>query len=439
MNCIYTVNVNDFVTTLARKRFRSAARRWGCDYAELLHDILPGYSSCTKLAGAERLAGYEKLAFFDGDALISEHAPNPFDLCVAEDTLYAVSDCQGPNPCDAWREVVYHLGINAGLEKKPDFKTPDELRFFNSGFWMYRKSAKIREMFAVAIESLPKSPRPYAEQGTLNLIAHNLVQVELLPETWNHLIPHNQKLIPDYYVNHFGGWAQPGLRALSELVENEGELDVLARHHGTDKSSLTKAHHGYTRHYDKFLSKWRQQPIKMLEIGVYRGNSIKMWLDYFYQANVHGVDLTNEFSVPKEMPVVDPGFAGRDHSPQPSLASSRYTFTQGNQSDSAFWKSFISQHGGSWDLIVDDGGHTNKGIITSFECLWPNISPGGYYVIEDLYCAYRPPYILNGFANHIDFIKTFLDAINKSERDMDTLYFSTELAILRKRGCNPHD
>ena len=36
-----------------------------------------------------------------------------------------------------------------------------------------------------------------------------------------------------------------------------------------------------------------------------------------------------------------------------------------------------------WDLIVDDARHDGPKTAATFALLWPLVSPGGYYVIED--------------------------------------------------------
>eukprot|EP01036_Dinobryon_divergens_P022503 gene22502-30764_t len=38
----------------------------------------------------------------------------------------------------------------------------------------------------------------------------------------------------------------------------------------------------------------------------------------------------------------------------------------------------------TWDIIIDDGGHYLDLIEKSFATLWPFVSPGGYYIVEDL-------------------------------------------------------
>ena len=54
---------------------------------------------------------------------------------------------------------------------------------------------------------------------------------------------------------------------------------------------------------------------------------------------------------------------------------------QGNRETVAQW---VQQSGGHFDVVIDDGGHGNRQILTSFERLWPELSPGGIYFIEDM-------------------------------------------------------
>jgi hypothetical protein len=58
-------------------------------------------------------------------------------------------------------------------------------------------------------------------------------------------------------------------------------LDALALASGTDKSS---AGHNYTKIYAKYFASLKDKPIKFLEIGIFQGNSVKMWEDYFSEA-----------------------------------------------------------------------------------------------------------------------------------------------------------
>lgn len=201
-------------------------------------------------------------------------------------------------------------------------------------------------------------------------------------------------------------------------------LDQIAIEYGTDKATShpevrNGRGHGYAPIYDAFFMWSRDLPIKFLEIGVGGGESIRTWLEYFSKAHIYGVDIThdtNSWNNPKASP--DP----------------RYTFVTGNQSDETFWACFKADYGTGWDVVVDDGGHSSQQIITSFNHLWPELKSGGLYCIEDLNCAYAgiSGFCPEGWQNHMDFVKDMLDAINREQREIKSLHYTRELAIIRK-------
>ena len=61
----------------------------------------------------------------------------------------------------------------------------------------------------------------------------------------------------------------------------------------------------------------------------------------------------------------------------------------GDQSDSSVLDQWVEQSGGKFDAIIDDGGHTNCQISNTFDKLWPQLNPGGYYFIEDMHADRR--------------------------------------------------
>ncbi len=64
-------------------------------------------------------------------------------------------------------------------------------------------------------------------------------------------------------------------------------LDEIGVKHGTDKSSW---HHHYLQLYELLFSRWRFSPIRILEIGVQFGHSLKTWQEYFVSASIIGID-----------------------------------------------------------------------------------------------------------------------------------------------------
>lgn len=56
----------------------------------------------------------------------------------------------------------------------------------------------------------------------------------------------------------------------------------------------------------------------------------------------------------------------------------------GNQANPSILQSWVKISQGQFDVIIDDGGHRNAQILPSLQYLWPTITPGGLYFIEDL-------------------------------------------------------
>ena len=65
-------------------------------------------------------------------------------------------------------------------------------------------------------------------------------------------------------------------------------LDALGLKHGTDKSS---SGHDYLSFFDAFFAPLRDLPVTLLEIGVYKGASLRTWEEYFPRGKIIGVDL----------------------------------------------------------------------------------------------------------------------------------------------------
>lgn len=197
-------------------------------------------------------------------------------------------------------------------------------------------------------------------------------------------------------------------------------LDQIAIEMQTDRASVfTRTYgkpHDYARHYDKLFTPLRDQQIKMLEVGVGGGEGVRMWLDYFSCVVLNGVDIVHDTNSWDK-----PGRTGN------------YIFTQGDQTDPDFWKRFIETHGGDWDVVVDDGLHSNIAVITTFNALWQHVKPGGFYAVEDLNVAYGigSSFVNANWPNQIDFLKGKIDELNKGN-EIDSIYLSKELCVLRK-------
>lgn len=209
MNCLYTCNVKhalgfniEFISERVRRSFLSACFRWGCNYAEINH-YDPDFPIChwAKLDGPKYLSGYDKLLYLDGDMVISDHAPNPFELCVDDGAMYAVADGQGPNPCPAWEQGVKLPGMEKMRERYPLMAIPPNSHYFNSGFMMFANTGLLRSTFALAHSNRDLGIMPSWDQSIINMCVFNGMRVEILPEKWNHIL-FGRPWDPEAYINH---------------------------------------------------------------------------------------------------------------------------------------------------------------------------------------------------------------------------------------------
>ena len=64
-------------------------------------------------------------------------------------------------------------------------------------------------------------------------------------------------------------------------------LDELAIKYAADKSSHS---HKYTQFYDLFFTPVKNSNLKILEIGIASGASLKMWRDYFITSIIFSIE-----------------------------------------------------------------------------------------------------------------------------------------------------
>lgn len=156
--------------------------------------------------------------------------------------------------------------------------------------------------------------------------------------------------------------------------------------------------HHYLPIYDRYFSQWRGRPVKFLEIGVFKGGSLSMWRQYFGpEATIFGIDI-------------DPACAAFD--------SDEARVRIGSQDDPDFLRRVVAEMGGV-DVVLDDGSHQMAHIRTSLETLFPLLTVGGTYMIEDLHTAYWRLYG-GGFSRRMNFFHTLREIVD----DMHGTYHS---------------
>lgn len=129
--------------------------------------------------------------------------------------------------------------------------------------------------------------------------------------------------------------------------------------HGNAKQRL------YWELYESILAHRKDEPIKLLELGVHSASSMLIWKEYLPKATIVGFDI----------------------SPKPPLFpdSPRIHFVQGDQSNFDDLRKAADIVGGQFDMIVDDASHVGWLTRESFRGLFDNhLVDGGHYIIEDI-------------------------------------------------------
>lgn len=132
--------------------------------------------------------------------------------------------------------------------------------------------------------------------------------------------------------------------------------------------TINKWHH-YLPLYDRYLTPWKGTAVRVLEIGVAKGGSLALWRKFFGDdAILFGVDIMERCA----------RFDGIDGKVR-----------IGSQDDAAFMNAVVDEMGGV-DIVLDDGSHYSRHIRASLDILFPRLSVGGLYCIEDLHAIYWP-------------------------------------------------
>ena len=170
-------------------------------------------------------------------------------------------------------------------------------------------------------------------------------------------------------------------------------MNDLERFFRQNTGRLIHKWHHYFEIYDRHFARFRGQPVQIVEFGVSQGGSLRMWRDYFGpQAQIVGVDINPNCSQFEE-----PGVR----------------IVIGDQEDRAFLRS-LAQTLPRIDILIDDGGHTMRQQIHTFEELFPLVADSGVYLIEDLHTSYWPKWGggVRRKGTFIEYSKDFIDRLH---------------------------
>lgn len=192
---------------------------------------------------------------------------------------------------------------------------------------------------------------------------------------------------------------------------------------------IDKWHH-YFDIYERHFNRFRNKEIVILEIGLFQGGSLNMWRNYFGdRARIYGIDINPECK--KFEDVATKVFIG-------------------SQSDRTFLKKVFAEMP-EIDIFIDDGGHTMKQQIVSFEEGFSHIGANGVYLCEDLHTSYWPDYG-GGYkrpGSFIEYSKNWIDALNafhaktnrlqvsEFTRSVKSVHYYDSVVVVEKGAVTP--
>ena len=212
--------------------------------------------------------------------------------------------------------------------------------------------------------------------------------------------------------------------------------------------SLTELHNKYKAGKGDFLMEAYEEVFNgmennkggLLELGIWKGGSLRMWRDYFKHCQIFGIDRKPKWMIEGEERIITKILEQKDMDKiQLSL---------------------------KFDIIIDDMSHLGSLTKKSFNHLFHNnLKPGGIYVIEDWQTGYRNKENINGEVfdyegkvydgtNHtagmVGFVKELIDELSLAEitdprygngqpqkqSTIDKIIFKRGIVFVWKKGEN---
>lgn len=169
------------------------------------------------------------------------------------------------------------------------------------------------------------------------------------------------------------------------------ELDKIGRKNRTDKASDG---HGYLSKYEFFLSKFKGENPRILELGIYKGASLKTWEDYFDDSVIYGVDIDEKCR---------------------KYGSKRCNIVICDLSEERELEKLAEIRP---DICIDDASHIWSHQIKAFYHIFPRMPRGGVYVIEDLercFAKYRYMGYDDAPISSFDFLSCISEVVTSGE------------------------
>jgi predicted O-methyltransferase YrrM len=205
------------------------------------------------------------------------------------------------------------------------------------------------------------------------------------------------------------------------------DLCELGRKYDTDKSSQRnnvtnyRHCHPYTLFYENLFRNNKNDHLKIAELGILDGASLRMWQEYFTNSEIHGFEYNTE--------LIDRF--------KKNFNNDRITLEKIDVTDKNSVANAFSKMDAQYDIVIEDTTHQFEDQIRVIENMYQYVKPGGILIIEDIFKSYNE----NDYINRLqpilhlfqDYFFVELDHVNR----VSTGWNNDKLFILVKGGGEP--
>jgi hypothetical protein len=182
-------------------------------------------------------------------------------------------------------------------------------------------------------------------------------------------------------------------------------LDNIINNDKTDKNTL----HSYLELYQHLFNNKQLTAKNILEIGIDRGGSIKLWSDFFINATIYGLDIMN----------IDYIWDYIKNINNIKLYSS-YDAYDPITFNNVFLKSNIK-----FDVLIDDGPHTLESMILFIQLYSQIMTDDGILIIEDVQSINWINELINAVPENLKSYIKYYD-LRKNKNRYDDIVFTID-------------
>ena len=182
-------------------------------------------------------------------------------------------------------------------------------------------------------------------------------------------------------------------------------LDNIINNDKTDKNTV----HSYLELYQHLFNNKQFTAKNILEIGIDRGGSIKLWSDFFINATIYGLDIMNIDNIWNDIKNIH----------NIKLYSSYDAYDPIIFND-VFLKSNIK-----FDVLIDDGPHTLESMILFIQLYSQIMTDDGILIIEDVQSIDWINHLINAVPKNLKSYIKYYD-LRKNKNRYDDIVFTID-------------